>query len=489
MDYLCELTNDAARRKALNSLPPTLSATYERILRRVNNSSNDVQKLVQRCLRWIVHSKRKLSIAELCEAISINNDDITLDREAVPEEDEILRRCSSLIRKSASTSGLELAHYTVKEFLMSVNRDSDSEFGVYHIGPKYDDSEMAVTCLTYLSLYDFAGCGMADMEMLDQRATEFAFRHYAVTNWAYHARSHLTNADVYSLAKKLLDPSKPNIFLSWAQEFFYWKLGDREDYSFFSGSNPLHYAAMLALPEICSWLLGCGCEVDDDSEFGRPLHCAIIGAQVLEGPSHKGPWWSFLARLPVDDISTHQVSTVRAILKAGANPNNYYHLHDCRVSPLHLVVFLNNRTLYRELIQHGAIFDEGTAEFLRDWSKDDLEQFQALASITDQFAAPETLAPRFLTSVPTRTIAVDSSSSLRFAAEFGQLGIVKNILQDGRVIIDAVDESTGRTSLHHAAKAGHVEIVQRLLECGADCNAKDMKSKTSLHYSVKREGS
>lgn len=99
MDYLCELTNDAARRKALNSLPPTLTATYERILRKVNNSSKDVQKLVQRCLRWIVHSNGELSIAALCEAISINNDDTTLDREAVPEEDEILRRCSSLIRK------------------------------------------------------------------------------------------------------------------------------------------------------------------------------------------------------------------------------------------------------------------------------------------------------------------------------------------------------------------------------------------------------
>lgn len=490
MDYLCELTNDAARRKALNSLPPTLTATYERILRKVNNSSKDVQKLVQRCLRWIVHSNGELSIAALCEAISINNDDTTLDREAVPEEDEILRRCSSLIRKSASTSGLELAHYTVKEFLMGVNRDSDSEFGIYHIDPMYDDPELAVTCLTYLSLYDFDGYGIADMGMLDQRATDFAFREYAVTNWAHHARSHLTNANIFFLAKKLLDPSKPNIFLSWAQDFVYWRLGDQADYSLLSGSNPLHYAAMLALPEVCSWLLDCGCEVDMNSGFGRPLHCALTGDRVLEGPSHEGDWYSFLTE-DQDPIigSTHQESTIRVILEAGANPNNYYHLHDCRVSPLHLVTFHENRTLYRELIQHGATFDEGTANLLRLWSKNYIEDTKAFASIADQFAAPETLAPRFLASIPTRTIATDPSSSLRIAAEFGQLGIVKNILQDGKVVIDTVDESTGRTSLHYAAKAGHVEIVQRLLECGADCNTKDLKSKTPLHYSVRREGS
>lgn len=490
MDYLCELTNDAARRKALNSLPPTLTATYERILRKVNNSSKDVQKLVQRCLRWIVHSNGELSIAALCEAISINNDDTTLDREAVPEEDEILRRCSSLIRKSASTSGLELAHYTVKEFLMGVNRDSDSEFGIYHIDPMYDDPELAVTCLTYLSLYDFDGYGIADMGMLDQRATDFAFREYAVTNWAHHARSHLTNANIFFLAKKLLDPSKPNIFLSWAQDFVYWRLGDQADYSLLSGSNPLHYAAMLALPEVCSWLLDCGCEVDMNSGFGRPLHCALTGDRVLEGPSHEGDWYSFLTE-DQDPIigSTHQESTIRVILEAGANPNNYYHLHDCRVSPLHLVTFHENRTLYRELIQHGATFDEGTANLLRLWSKNYIEDTKAFASIADQFAAPETLAPRFLASIPTRTIATDPSSSLRIAAEFGQLGIVKNILQDGKVVIDTVDESTGRTSLHYAAKAGHVEIVQRLLECGADCNTKDLKNKTPLHYSVRREGS
>ena len=119
---MCELTNDAARPKALTSLPPTLTATYERILRKVNNSSKDVQNLVQRCLRWIVHFNGKLSIAALYEVISIDSDEICLNREAIPEEDEILRRCSSLVRKSASDDSLELAHFTVKEFLISLDR-------------------------------------------------------------------------------------------------------------------------------------------------------------------------------------------------------------------------------------------------------------------------------------------------------------------------------------------------------------------------------
>ncbi|KAF6226136.1 hypothetical protein HO133_009002 [Letharia lupina] len=129
-----------------------------------------------------------------------------------------------------------------------------------------------------------------------------------------------------------------------------------------------------------------------------------------------------------------------------------------------------------------------TAALLRHWAKVDsadkgvVEEIQALASDADHSATPKGLARPDFASVPSRTIATDSCSSLRIAAEFGHLSIVRNIIQDDIHEIDAVDKSTGRTSLHYAAKAGHVEIVQQLLERGADCNARDKKGKTALHY-------
>lgn len=50
LDYICDLNTDKAIRRGLNSLPPTLFATYERILDRVNASNSDTQRLVQRVL-------------------------------------------------------------------------------------------------------------------------------------------------------------------------------------------------------------------------------------------------------------------------------------------------------------------------------------------------------------------------------------------------------------------------------------------------------
>ncbi len=156
MDYLCELTNDIARRKALNSLPPTLNATYERILRQINNRSQDAQKLVQRTLRWILESHTSLSITALREAVSINIGDTKLDRDAMPPEDEILRCCSSLVRRSAVGPGLELAHFTVKEFLVGLGECQGNEFNLFRTNPVDTELYIAEVCLTYLTLQDFS---------------------------------------------------------------------------------------------------------------------------------------------------------------------------------------------------------------------------------------------------------------------------------------------------------------------------------------------
>ena len=158
MDYLCELPNDAARRKALVSLPPDLNSTYKRILRRVNQSNIEVQRLVQRTLRWIVHSQSDLlplTIDALSELLSIEVGDLRLNSEVIPDEFEILHWCSSLVRKSVNGQHLELAHFTVKEFLMQLCRDKNNEFQPYGTEMEAADIEMAEMCLTYLNFEDF----------------------------------------------------------------------------------------------------------------------------------------------------------------------------------------------------------------------------------------------------------------------------------------------------------------------------------------------
>lgn len=187
MDHLCELPNDAARRKALNALPPTLHATYERILQRINKSNKDVQQLVQRSLRWLVCSKAHLSSVALCEAISIETGDKDVDQSRISDENEVLRRCSSLVRRSALCDGLELAHFTVKEFLMTGIDPCDQDYGVYYVDLEENDSELAEKCLTYLSFPGYRSKKTIDEREPQANGEACSFRQYSVRYWPDHA--------------------------------------------------------------------------------------------------------------------------------------------------------------------------------------------------------------------------------------------------------------------------------------------------------------
>ena len=176
LDYLCELNTDKAIRRGLKSLPPTLFATYERILDRVNASNSDTQKLVQRVLTWIVCSKKPLSTKELLEAVSINEGDTELDRDAIPDEEGILKWCSSLVRRTPNGDRLELAHFTVEEFLLAIDgSEPRSPYARYKISPEEENLPLAKLCLTYLLFGDFRDIEWTGMEEPKGVFDEYSF--------------------------------------------------------------------------------------------------------------------------------------------------------------------------------------------------------------------------------------------------------------------------------------------------------------------------
>jgi hypothetical protein len=149
---LCELPTDKARSKALDHLPRGLPETYERILGRVLESHKEIQDLVSRTLQWLVCAKRTLDHDELLEALSITPGDTQLDPASMTSENDLLRWCSSLVRRRATCDGIELAHFTVNEYLLSIDLDKDKRFSPFKICPKKSDKLLGQVCLTYLNL-------------------------------------------------------------------------------------------------------------------------------------------------------------------------------------------------------------------------------------------------------------------------------------------------------------------------------------------------
>ena len=499
MDHLCELPNDAARRKALNKLPPTLHATYERILQRVNRCSKEVQVLVQRSLRWLLCSKRQLTSLALCEAVSIESGDTTLDRSAVPDEEEILRRCSSLVRRSASGESLELAHFTVKEFL-TTGIDPEKEYGLYHFCSEIDEVEAAQVCLTYLNFEEFGSGNRDSMDFSYERFELYEFREYAVRYWAEHARRHLASPVVMSLTKQLLHPSKPPHFVSWTQDFLWAHDGyeqvaldrsRRVSMTDLSTMSPLHFAALLALPESCEWLLQNGCHIDQTSACGRPLECALLSGCVFEDELGIYEW--------PDDEDLSPRTTVKLIIDNGADVQKSGILGP---SYLFMALFRGDETSCIDILRKGATIDPESAEFLEEseslayriytsLNEDDIrseDRSKLLeAALRYEYLHEDASLDPYI-SRDYRDARIDYLVPFLTAAEYGQLSRLKQLFHDHKLYVDATGPSDQRSALHLAASNDLIKIVEFLHEHGADPNLPDHHGRTPVHASVENPG-
>jgi hypothetical protein len=292
LDLLSELPNDAAKRKALSSLPPTLFETYERILERVNACDYSIQIMVQKALQLTVHCS-SAEIDAVCEAISVRDNDTFLDQESFCEKEDILMHCTSLLRISSSGNNFELAHFTVKEFLVGLSPSSNPSFAPYSQLESYVYPVLARTCLTYLRLDPFRGKVLEDLDEWKKQQSQHPFRTHAACSWVKYAMQAWEFDTVQTLARGLFSLSKSPHFLSWIRDYIYLRSCDliyiageeRERKTFraatkitcFGNVTPLHTAAAIGSLNLCQWLIGLGCSINQMSSVGTPVHCVLLG--------------------------------------------------------------------------------------------------------------------------------------------------------------------------------------------------------------------
>ena len=516
MDYLCELPNDAARRKALNNLPRGLTPSYERILRKINGCDAEVQKLVRRTFHWLFCSSERLKTRALCQAVAIEPGDLCIDDEAVPDESDILRHCGSLIRKSADGEELEFAHFTVKEFLSQLNSDKSNEFAAYVIDADFIRTELAKVCLTYITMQDFGHDEEMSEEAYSIEIGERPFRAYATCEWP-HLVCDWHDAELFNLLKKLFHPSKSGAFISWARWLFksYFRELNLVDGQFEGNVTPLHYAAMLCIPEICEWLIDYGCDINRWSCLGTPLQCAIL---TFEGCAHILNRMFDFKFIPWNTFDNgRQLETVDLLLAAGSRPNEFNKIEDVFTSSLSLALQLPKPLeLTLRLLMKGSSFNEQNLEDIgrlcddenklqktkecllllaqrlcKDVTKDVTQEIilnQALMRLAGgktkirETPPLKKLSAKDLTNINKAAL----EKSMRTAAEFGRLESMIQLLDQYDIFVDAACQSTGRTALHLAAANDHLDSMKTLIDRGADIATTDFKGRMALHHGIKK---
>ncbi|KAI0397977.1 hypothetical protein F5Y17DRAFT_454559 [Xylariaceae sp. FL0594] len=181
LDYLCDCPTDADRAAALRELPPTLDATYERILQRINQKHHRVRDLVRKCLQLLAIQWHTLDADALCAAVSVpENIAITLTKYNIVTKEEIVIQCSGLVRYSESERRLEYSHYTVREFLERETLSSNPEFASYFVSEATCNATLVQQYLRCLQLGNFSSTSVVSRPDLSiQELTEDI-----ITKWA-----------------------------------------------------------------------------------------------------------------------------------------------------------------------------------------------------------------------------------------------------------------------------------------------------------------
>lgn len=342
IDYLCDLPSDKARKEALAHLPPTLNATYERILERINEGTEQIRLLVQKVLQLIAWGEKNvpLSNPELCEAISVFEHTTSIEADDIIEIEEVTLRCGSLVRQSNIGDYLEYAHFSVREFLEGAAVATSHKFSDYHISGDKGSDLIAEAGLRILTLPQFSKSFSKSKEQLERLKERnkahpfyfFASRYLPVALTTQQFEKPRT----WEMAKLLFDPSKTYNFLAWSANICCFSLMDdpfgpidRERFSSHQSSpclspsssrssvssssesdmegsdsgsqpsksslrdtevflslfridfTPLHLAASLGFSPICRHLIDLGMDVNTRSNFGTPLQAALAGPTIF----------------------------------------------------------------------------------------------------------------------------------------------------------------------------------------------------------------
>jgi predicted Fe-Mo cluster-binding NifX family protein len=327
LDYLGKCPPGCIRH-ALDELPETLDATYERTLEDINDANWEFARRLLQCVAVV---SRPLRVEELAEFLAFDfkgglipkyHEDWRLED---PVE-AVLSTCSTLLAlvNVEDSQVIQFSHFSVKEFLIS-SRFAEKHNALsrrYHISLTIAHMLVAQACLGIIL--------HLDKNITRDSLDKFPLTKYAAEHWFEHVRFEGVSQHAVEGMKELFDERKPHFGIwlwIWDPTLPPWHQNTQAGWPLPPCGTPLHYAAFCGLHGIIK-VLATEKSQDVNSRNFRdeltPLHLA----------SQEG-----------------HVEVARFLVEQGADATAQ--AKDGR-TPLHWASYRGHIALARLLVEHGV---------------------------------------------------------------------------------------------------------------------------------------
>jgi len=415
---------------AFTRLSHNLPEAFDETIARIGCLPEGRRRLGIKALLWVCHSSRLLTVVELVEALSIKPGQSAPNPKYRPSPKLVLECCQGLINIEPKSMFVRLAHYSIQEYLVW---QSDTIF------PRAQ-AEIATTCLTYLLFDEFQAGPCQDEHVLYSRIEAYPLLFYAARSGCNHSKNVGPDPATKEITSTFL--SSPGAIAS-AHQAERYGMGYREEYWSYEESlsqTPLHVAS------------GCGLRYAVDQYLDSGTVAINIKTENGTTPLIRA-------------ASKGHAEIVKILLKRGGDPYiaNWYG------NALHCAAEAGECSTILALIQHGVDPD----------IRSELGRTALNCTVDHNHAkAAETLIANGADSD-----ARDSPGCtvLHRAVRENALEIVDLLLTKSLIDVDVRETFGNNTALHFAVRDGNSLLIHKLLQAGADPNARNSAGKTPYY--------
>lgn len=411
----------------LESLSGDLTEAFEETISRIKNLPKNRAQLGMDVLMWLCHAKRVMSTTELSDALAFRKGRGSKLIKYRPSLSMILECCHGLVVLSADTEYVELAHYSIQEYLQ----------GHSPVLFPYFEQVIGSTCLAYLMLEEFKRGPQDDDRLIQARLCNLPFASYAASFWNKHIKEIQA---LESISPLLVDFVLQNAAIGSSVQIEYFELGFR--WSYFDpkeclSRTPIHNATEYQLDSLLEKIL----ETSDASLNINSITEIVGSTPVILAASSGDP------------------KLIRLLLQHGADPfiaNRYG-------NALHCAAEAGQPQAIAEFVSFGMSPNSHENEE-HVWKK------SPVMCTLDRDSVPALKAPINLGA--TLNVAEDGCDCceqpfLHEAAEAGASNIVEYLVYNGLADVDS-RSSIGETALDRAIASQSTETIPTPLKVGAN---------------------